>query len=215
MRVICLEGPSAAGKSSLSQALVAALGAVTVPEVNQLFSRPVHPESHWYLQRQQERWETACRSASRGVPAILDGDILQPLWYGWAYGFANHYSLSELVAFYRPLIANATLALPDTYFVLESSVEELRARKASDTTRTRRNFEHHLEFIEPQRRYFHALQALEPALVYWLPSSTVPTNTQAVQRVLASTNIRSRANDLAIFDQVSQFLEGSACHAEP
>ena len=211
MRAICLEGPSAAGKSSLSRALVTVIGAAAVPEVRQLFSRPVDSESDWYLQRQQERWEIACRSAPEGALAILDGDILQPLWYGWAYGFSNYHSFSELVAFYRPLIASASLAFPDKYFVLESSVEELRVRKASDATRTRRNFEHHLELIEPQRKYFQALEALEPALVHWLPSTTVPRNMETIQRLLASTEARIISNDLEIFDELLQFLERRAC----
>ena len=190
-------------------------GAAAIPEVNLLFSRPINHEPHWYLERQQERWESACRTTSGTSLAVLDGDVLQPLWYGWAYGFTNHQALSELVAFYRPLMARGTLAFPDAYFVLDCSVEELRARQAADDTRKRRNFEHHLEFIEPQRRYFRALQALAPALVHWLPMSTVSGNVEAIQRVLASTERRDKCNDLAIFDQASKFLERSVFRAEP
>lgn len=206
MLTICLEGPSAAGKSSLSQALAAGASALAIPEVNQLFSRPIDPEPCWYLQRQLERWEMACRPSPGFSLAILDGDVLQPLWYGWAYGFTNHHSLHELVDFYRPLIANGKLAFPDAYFVLECSVEELRARKAGDATRSRRNFEHHLEFIEPQRKYFRTLQALEPTLVHWLPMSAISNNVEAIQR-LVPTEIRGKSDDLAIFDQLLRLLE--------
>jgi hypothetical protein len=206
---LCLEGPSAAGKSALARALATGLGALAIPEVNQLFSRPIDPEPYWYLRRQQERWEMACRPPASASLAILDGDVLQPLWYGWAYGFANDCSLPELVAFCRPLMASGTLAFPDAYFVLECSVEELRARKAADPTRVRRNFERHLELIEPQRKYFRALQALEPALVHWLPMSTVSENVETVRRV-APTENRRKSNDLTIFDQLSKFLERSA-----
>lgn len=197
------------------QALATMVDAVAVPEVNLLFSRPSDPDPRWYLERQQERWERACRSASGASLAVLDGDVLQALWYGWAYGFTNHQSLSELVAFYRPLMACGTLAFPDAYFVLECSVKELRSRKAGDATRKRRNFDLHLQFIEPQRVYFQVLQSLAPALVHWLPMSSVSGNVEAVRRVLASTELRNKSNDLAIFDQVSEFLQRNVFRGEP
>ena len=155
----------------------------------------------------------ACRSRHDVSMAILDGDALQPLWYGWAYGFANHLSLPELLAFYRPLIASGMLTFPDAYFVLECSTEELRSRKEADATRARRNFDHHLEFIQPQRKYFRLMQELEPVLVHWLPMSTFSENLGAIQR-LAPTRPRSKSNDLATFDQLMKLLDRSASHAE-
>lgn len=206
MITICLEGPSAVGKSSLSEALVAEGNALAIPEVNQLFLKPITPEPNWYLCRQQERWEMASRSSSKTSLAILDGDVLQPLWYGWAYRFSSHSSLSELVAFYRPLIASGELSFPDAYFVLECSAEELRARRLSDTARARRNFERHLEFIEPQRRYFQALKDLDPALVHWLPTGTISSITEEVRR-LSPKQYRSKSGDLKVFDQLVKLLE--------
>jgi hypothetical protein len=57
------------------------------------------------------------------------------------------------------------LAFPDLYVLFEASIPALRQRKSSDTTRSRRNFEHHLKFIEPQLRYFAMMEQLEPGLV--------------------------------------------------
>ena len=65
---------------------------------------------------------------SAGV-AILDGDPFQPLWYGWAYRFAEFQSLSTMVSFYREAVAAGHLAFPDCYILLAIAEPELRARK--------------------------------------------------------------------------------------
>ena len=56
MPLVCFEGPSAVGKTTLARQLANTLGATVIPEVAMLFSRPADPPPTWYFERQVERW---------------------------------------------------------------------------------------------------------------------------------------------------------------
>jgi hypothetical protein len=60
--VICLEGASAAGKTTLSHAIAARTGATVIPEVWALFERPSPEPPMRYLERNGGR-PTCCRPA--------------------------------------------------------------------------------------------------------------------------------------------------------
>ncbi|HEX8352434.1 MAG TPA: hypothetical protein VF611_06040, partial [Pyrinomonadaceae bacterium] len=66
---------------------------------------------------------------------------------------------------YRAQVEAGALAFPDLYVSLNADEEELRRRRAEDTSRTRRNFEKHLLLAGPLRRYFVALREAAPARV--------------------------------------------------
>lgn len=51
MPIICLEGPSGVGKSTTAQELMERVGAVAIPEVNELFQRPDAMLENWYLEK--------------------------------------------------------------------------------------------------------------------------------------------------------------------
>ena len=126
--IICLEGASAAGKTTLSDEIAVRTGAAVIAEVWALFARP---SPLWYLEKQVERWRIALKSAEKHGLAILDGDPFQPLWYGWAYGFIEPHTLTTVTSFYHDAIAAGSLAFPDRYIFLAVSEPEFRARKTS------------------------------------------------------------------------------------
>ena len=98
--IICLEGASAAGKTTPSHEIAVRTGAAVIAEVWALFGRPSAEPPLWYLEKQVERWRIALKSAEKHGLAILDGDPFQPLWYGWAYGFIEPHTLSTVTSFY-------------------------------------------------------------------------------------------------------------------
>src|ERR1700722_16930381 len=100
MVVICLEGPSAVGKTTAARGLGERLEATVIAEVNALFQRPADPSPTWYFERQVDRWALAQAEASRGRVAVLDGDPYQPFWYNWAYGYRGWQPLAVLSSFY-------------------------------------------------------------------------------------------------------------------
>ena len=189
MPIICLEGASAVGKTTTATWFKASGGVFIVPEVNLLFEKREDASAEWYFERQVERWQIAREQNAIQRLVILDGDPFQPLWYSWAYHFLGWQSLDFMEQFYQPRIQNKTLDFPDRYFIFNASEAELRKRRDGDATRQRRGFETHLRMIEPQRRYFRAMQKISPHRVRFLEAKTVETNVEFIQE-----DISGRAN---------------------
>jgi len=210
--VICLEGPSAVGKTTLGRALAEHCGAAVILEVNALFQRPVDETPTWYFERQLDRWALAQEESRKGRIAILDGDPFQPFWYNWAYDFQGWQPLKELMNFYRPQIETARLMFPDRYFLLTADEATLRSQRASDMTRSRRGFETHLRFIDPQKRYFEAMETISPGRVRLMLATSVDNMVESImnsfsERSLPSTDQAETDTSLALFDALIDWLE--------
>ncbi len=203
--IICLEGPSAVGKTTTCSALAKQSNIYVVPEVNALFVRPAEASPDWYLERQAERWEMAQKQSAAHRLAVLDGDVFQPLWYNWAYDFVGWQDLEALSEFFRPLIEAGTSGFPDYYFRLSVNEGELRRRKEADQTRTRRNFDVHLKLIQAQARYFDVLSRLAPGMVRRIEAESVEANLRSIQNTVAAP-ASSPVNALSLFDGLVDWL---------
>ncbi len=180
--IICFEGPSAVGKTHLCELLHDSF--TIVPEVNLLFSREEEASKFWYYEKQVERYQMALQSPQ---DTILDGDVFQPLWYNWAYGFpAKFPSFRETQRFYLKQIRTQHIAFPDIYMVFQAPESLLRKRKEGDSTRKRRNFEKHLQLIHPQRRYFEFLQQHTEIRVVFMPETTAEERVQMLKQLMDS-----------------------------
>jgi hypothetical protein len=200
MPILCLEGPSAVGKSTAAAALPRT---VAIAEANLLFERPADEPPDWYFRRQADRWAMAAACSARGVRAVLDGDPFQPLWYNWVYGSG----LDALEAFYRPRVASGEMGFPDRYVVLGAPPGELRRRRDEDPARRRRHFDQHLRFIEPQRRYFRAMQALAPERVRFVDATDPDATVRAVAD--AAHDATPEAHPLRLLDAMLGWLRAT------
>ncbi len=203
--IICLEGPSAVGKTTTCSALVEQ-NAYVVPEVNALFERPAQTSADWYLERQVERWEIAQEHSTNGRLVILDGDVFQPLWYNWSFGFAEYQPLDTLSAFYRPCVEAGLIGFPDHYVHLFIDENELRLRKAADQTRSRRGFEPNLRLLQTQPRYFEMLSGLMPGRVHGVEAKSVETNLQCIFKCSAVLPLTAMT-PLEIFNNSIEWLQ--------
>jgi deoxyadenosine/deoxycytidine kinase len=206
MPVICFEGASAIGKTTTANTLKARYGALVVPEVNLLFNRPVNESAEWYFERQVDRWSAAQDQSKTHHLVILDGDPFQPLWYNWSYNFKGWQDLDFMEHFYQPKIQNKTIDFPDLYFVFSTSEAELKKRKESDTTRLRRGFETHLKMIEPQRRYFRAMQTFSPSRVLVLEADSIETNIEFVLKGVSVLSKPNASESKVLFSRLIQWL---------
>jgi len=190
--IICFEGPSAVGKTTLSQSL--SNDFQIIPEANQLFTRSENEPRLWYYQKQVERYQMAIQSTQ---PVILDGDIFQPLWYNWTYGYPETFpSQKETHQFYLDKILQEEMAFPDAYIIFQATPEQLRQRKQKDSTRTRRHFEKHLQLIEPQQQYFQYLKSIGIAVTFVEYNDFETTrgkvlNTIATQKIAKKSSLES------------------------
>ena len=189
-RVICLEGPSAVGKTRLAEALERECGAAVVPELDARDAPPIGRSAAWFAERSAERWQLAVARAAAAPFVVLDGDPFKALWFNWIYAADGWEALDIVEPLYRSHLERGALAFPDLYVVLQASADELRARRASDPTRRRRNFETHLRMVRPQRRYFEALRAADPPRVAIVESSRRPELVGRVTDALRSLPAR-------------------------
>jgi len=206
MTIISIEGASAAGKTTTSAALAAQTGGFHIPEVAMLWEKPQREYPEWFFERQADRWNIATEKEKDGL-AVIDIDLFQPFWYNWSFGFTlfEGQSLDFVADFYRPLIEQRKLGFPDRYFILHTDEEQLRTRKAGDTTRMRRGFEMNLTFIEPQKRYFQALNAFMPGLVTFVRSNRIKENVRIIESELSGMHNDHRYS-LELFDEIVNWL---------
>jgi deoxyadenosine/deoxycytidine kinase len=191
--LICFEGPSAIGKTTLCQTFAQDYN--IIPEANVLF--PTDPSK--YLQYQLQRYALA---AHAGKPSILDGDIFQPLWYNWTYKDTN---LEAIFRFYRTSISLSQIRFPHCYILFYTDLEELKRRKEHDTTRQRRNFDKHLALIKSQQEYFTFINEHTNIPVAFILYTTVEETRQRVVAYLATLK-RPGRDDESILPTISTLL---------
>ena len=166
--ILCVEGASAAGKTTLAEALAREAGATIVPELDATGAPPVAESAAWYVERHVEQWQRARAAAAVAPLVVLDGDPFKGLWYNWVFGDAGWPGVGVVAPLYQRHVERGALAFPDLYIVLEASEAQLRQRRDDDATRSRQNCEAHLRLVRPQRRYFAALADADPTRVLLL-----------------------------------------------
>ena len=206
MSIICLEGASAVGKTTTAENLKAKYNAFVVPEVNLLFERPEGESAEWYFERQIERFEIARKQSETHRLVILDGDPFQPLWYNWTYNFDGRQKLDFIERFYQSKIQNEMIDFPDLYFIFSANEKELRWRKDNDPSRRRSGFERHLKIIEPQRRYFRAMQNFSPNRVCFAEAEAVETNVNLVIDRVSALPKPDESKPRVLFEKMIQWL---------
>ena len=170
-RVICLEGPSAVGKTTLLAALARERGAAVVPELSAGPPPPLAHVERWFADQHAALWRQAVEKGAGAPFAVLDGDPFKGLWYNWIFAEEGWRGVDAVAPIYRAHLERGTLAFPDLYVVLVATEAQLRRRREGDPTRRRRAFEKHLRMLEPQRRYFAALQKADPPRVVFLDTA--------------------------------------------
>lgn len=199
--IISFGGASAIGKTTLCQSFSDTH--FIVPEVNILFAQEESSGKLWYYEKQVERFQLA-KSSDRD--AIFDGDIFQPIWYNWIYGYPKEFaSKEETHSFYLEKIKENQIAFPDLYIIFFTSVENLKFRKENDQTRRRRNFEKHLQLIKPHRAYFDFLKKETSIPVEFVEYNDFETTKQKVIDLMDGYK-NNNINTLSEFDKILEWI---------
>lgn len=196
LMIICLEGAPAVGKSTLAALLRDQAGWLVLPEVNQLFGKPPPgPRRHAdYLDLTLRRWALAQAALAEGRTVLLDGDVLQPLWFQACYADEDWGGVEATLDFYREALAAGRLGWPSRYvFVcIDEATRAQRERERSALRgRTATEIEAKIARYRPlvpcQRDYFAALRAAFPALVLEIESRDLLSCASEVRRLRPRT----------------------------
>jgi hypothetical protein len=199
LMILVVEGPSAAGKTTYCRQLDASQ---VVPERAPGTSPPngASPDevSRFWTNVNVLRWADAVRVARQTGLCVCDTDPLK-LHYSWCIARAGLGPASDFHSMRRHTrraIADGRLGLADQIACAIPTVQTLRTQRATDQTRTRRNFDRHLRLSGPLREWYQTLDIIDPGRVVWhWPSQPV---------ILCS---RERY-DLAVFDSWMRKLPG-------
>lgn len=175
--LVCIEGPSAVGKTSICKLLEKNNDAYIVEETifRKLDGYSLTEQALYYLQKELERWNIAQEKLKTHPLVVLDSDPLKPLWFNWSFSFIDCLSLSELDNFFRSAIINEKLGYPDGYILLTTDEQELYRRKNEDKRRKRPEFEQLLCINEPRKRYYCFINSLIPGSVKWIDATDINT----------------------------------------
>jgi deoxyadenosine/deoxycytidine kinase len=205
--IICLEGTSAVGKSTTCRAFADKYDAYVVEETHFLFG-PTKLQGidlvDWHLECQIKRWHIASEKSKEYENVLLDGDIFK-LWYDWVYGLDNKVFDHES-NFFRKKIISDELSFPHCYIVLWAEETDLRKRKESDKTRGRGGFEKHLKLVDPQIKYFKALNTVVPNYAGIYQAKTIEENVQNIRNQILKSPGISPDNTLHLFDFMIEYL---------
>ena len=116
------------------------------------------------LRYQLERWRHAVAADANGELVVLDGDPFK-LYFAWASWRAG--ALTELAWNAPPADARSSfvagdLGFADLVLYSDPGEDELRRRKAADSSRSRRNFERNTAMRFSFRRWYETMSELDP-----------------------------------------------------
>jgi hypothetical protein len=207
--MISIEGAPGVGKSTTAAALREG-GGFVVPEVNQLFAKPRPEPATWYYERQVARWEMAVFGASRGQLALLDGDPFQPLWFPWIYASEGWPQDPSAAGFFRDRIAAGQMGVPDLYVFVHVAEAERRERMIARELKHGRTPEaalaktlRYARMVEPQRRYFEALEENFPGWVLALETTSIGATVTAIRQAAPAS---PPVDPLRAFDFIARWL---------
>jgi len=204
MSIICLEGASAVGKTTVCKLLEKEHGYIRVAEVNELFKRSSNEPIDWYFKRQLERWKMANDISKNGDVALLDGDPFQPVWYNWIYSNEGLQPINEVIKFYLNSVINCEIEFPDKYILLTTTESELCNRKELDTIRSRRNFGKHLKLVDPQVQYFKTMKNSSPRTVEFIVSNSPEC---VAKKIVDTIGQKQDLNSFELLRVMSQFVK--------
>ena len=200
--IVVVEGPSGAGKTTWCMrhggphALLESL-----PDHSTVPTDPEAAAQYW-VERNVARWDEVLTREKRDGLVIVDVDPLKLhyVWSKWRTGSATErdWVLQRDAA--REAFAAGRYALADLALVSDISMDELYRRRAADTTRTRRNFEVHVQLRDSLLAWYRAIDAIEPGRVrFGLPEGGVP-------REMLALGPRKERSGAALFDRLISLL---------
>ncbi len=203
--IIVVEGPSGCGKTSWTRRHGGAHALLEVLPDHAAVPNDPEAAARFWVERTVRRWEDVLERERRDGLVVVDTDPFK-LHFTWTLlqegmATARQWELERETS--RSAFGAGRCGLADLVFVSTIDEPTLRARRDSDTTRTRRNFERHVRLRDALVRWYRAVDALEPGRVFFeLPETGLTEEHLA----LGKRAVRSGA---VLFDDLLEQLERS------
>jgi len=201
--IVVVEGISASGKTTRCRKHAPGF---TVPETGPRDNAPdatldAEAAARFWVEQGAHRWQAACTiERSRGV-AVCDTDPIK-LHYIWSLcriGVAAERAWQAEHLATRDAIADGRIGFADAYLVKPIEPWRARQQRNADPTRSRRNFELHVNLLEPLAKWYEALEAVLPGAVSWnLPEAGLSS--------LSVRGNRSTEDTVRIFEEMMALL---------
>ena len=220
-RIIAIEGPSGAGKTTVVRAAARRLGWVPLPEAFDRLGRRLSLEfqndrellriERALLREEQRRYREALELRRSGRTVIADTGFLGPLTYTAglaALGRTSPSTLSTLLRGADPTRRRAPWAIPDLIIYLDLSARARRQRAAQDRRRHPTGLDRRHEAVgRVEREFYRDLAARSPSRrIRFLRADRPAAALAARLRDLASSRSSRAADDRLTFAAVSRRL---------
>ena len=174
--IIVVEGASGAGKTTWCRTHAGANALLeAVPDHSTV---PIEPEAaaRFWVERNVARWQEVLEREGRDGLVVVDTDPFK-LHFVWTLlrgGQVSEAAWTMQRDVARDAFAAGRYALADVFLVSDVDEATLRARRETDPSRTRRNFERHVLLRDSLLRWYRAIDRVEPGRVlFGLPADGI------------------------------------------
>ena len=200
--IVVVEGPSGAGKTTWCRTYAGANALLEAPPDHSTV--PTEPEAaaRFWVERNVARWQEVLAREARDGLVVVDTDPFK-LHFVWTLFRTRQVSEVEWTTqrdVARDAFASERYALADLFLVSNIDDGTLRARRETDPSRTRRNFERHLLLRDSLLRWYSAIDRLEPGrVVFDFPAAGITPD-------LIAKGKRNRRSGRELFDELMSEL---------
>ena len=196
--IIVVEGPSGAGKTTWCRTHAGANALLeALPDHSVVPTDPVAAARFW-VERNVARWEEVLVREARDGLVVVDTDPfkLHFVWTLFRTGQIGELAWTMQRDAARDAFSSRRYALADAFLVSDIDATTLRARRESDPSRTRRDFERHVLLRDSLLRWYGAIDRLEPGrVVFGLPADGLSPD-------LLANGKRARRSGRELFDSL-------------
>ena len=200
--IIVVEGPSGAGKTTWCRTHAGANALLeALPDHATVPTEP-HAAARFWVERNVARWQEVLAREARDDLVVVDTDPFK-LHFVWTLFRTGEVSEAEWTIqrdVTREAFGSGRYALADVFLVSDVDIATLSARRESDPSRTRSNFERHVLLRDSLLRWYSAIDRLEPGrVVFGLPTAGLTPD-------LLAKGKRARRSGPELFDELVKEL---------
>jgi hypothetical protein len=200
--IIVVEGASGAGKTTWCRTHAPANALLeALPDHSVVPTDPVAAARFW-VERNVARWDEVLAREARDGLVVVDTDPfkLHYVWTLFRTGQIGELDWTMQRDAARNAFSSGRYALADAFLVSDIDAATLRARRESDPSRTRRDFERHVLLRDSLLRWYGAIDRLEPGrVVFGLPAGGLSPD-------LLAKGKRARRSGRELFDELMMEL---------